>query len=374
MPYKRAGSPFYQIRLRLPGGIRTPVLSTKVRSKRVARHMERVLEQIAELAIVDPSYADVLDAVMTREVDLPTLAKAHRRGEVTRVRLLVANPLLSEVVARHLETERERGARYGYNQLLEVAPEGARLSWARSPQNIERALHAIQTTRNQKPNSVLRRAGQATRKLLRREFGIAECDRIWREVQYKKVDDSRRVNLSVREIHRILEACAPVRFRTFILAMMFTSADRGVLLNVRRRDLSVFVEKGRYEGTIYLEDTKTSGRSRTVGLGHVVAKALADEAIDKLPDELVFDYGYHYVGKKWREVRLRAGFPDLRMKDLRHVFAGLGLDTDGVSLVALKGGMGHSKLSTTMRYADRDVSFNAEHARLIEQAVFGETG
>ncbi len=145
-----------------------------------------------------------------------------------------------------------------------------------------------------------------------------------------------------------------------------------VLLNVKRRDLSIYVTTSRYEGTIYLEDRKTAGRSRTVGLGGVVSKALAELAANKLPDEPVFGYGYHYVGKRWREVRMKAGLPDLRMKDLRHVFAGLGLDAEGVSLVALKSGMGHAKLSTTMRYADRDVGFDSGHARKIEEAVFGK--
>jgi integrase len=155
--------------------------------------------------------------------------------------------------------------------------------------------------------------------------------------------------------------------------MMFTSADRGVLLKVRRRDLSIFVEGGRYRGSIYLDDTKAAGRSRTVGLGHYVAQAIAELAQNIAPDDRVFDYGYHYVGKKWRSVRTAAGFPDLRMKDMRHIFAGLGLDTEGISLATLKGGMGHARLATTMRYADRDMTFDSDHANKIEAAVFGRT-
>jgi integrase len=60
----------------------------------------------------------------------------------------------------------------------------------------------------------------------------------------------------------------------------------------------------------------------------------------------------HYQGTKriWQVIRKEAGFPDLRLHDLRHSFASTGL-ASGDTLPLIGALMGHSNTKTTARYA-----------------------
>ena len=54
--------------------------------------------------------------------------------------------------------------------------------------------------------------------------------------------------------------------------------------------------------------------------------------------------------KSWRRIRARAGLDDVRIHDLRHTFASQAV-MGGVSLALVSKLLGHSQISTTMRYA-----------------------
>ena len=54
--------------------------------------------------------------------------------------------------------------------------------------------------------------------------------------------------------------------------------------------------------------------------------------------------------KSWRRIRARAGLDDVRIHDLRHTFASQAV-MGGVSLAIVSKLLGHSQISTTMRYA-----------------------
>lgn len=64
----------------------------------------------------------------------------------------------------------------------------------------------------------------------------------------------------------------------------------------------------------------------------------------------------------WRKVRKQAGISDVRLHDLRHTFASFAVRR-GVSLPVVSRLLGHTKTSTTLRYAhisDRDIEAAAE--------------
>jgi integrase len=56
------------------------------------------------------------------------------------------------------------------------------------------------------------------------------------------------------------------------------------------------------------------------------------------------------VDKVWRRARFRAGFPELRLHDLRHSYASMGL-ASGNALPVIGALLGHSDVKTTARYA-----------------------
>lgn len=56
------------------------------------------------------------------------------------------------------------------------------------------------------------------------------------------------------------------------------------------------------------------------------------------------------VERIWRKVRAAAGFPTLRMHDLRHSFASVGL-ARGDALPIIGAILGHADVKTTSRYA-----------------------
>jgi integrase len=60
----------------------------------------------------------------------------------------------------------------------------------------------------------------------------------------------------------------------------------------------------------------------------------------------------HYQGveKLWRVLRTAAGFPHLRLHDLRHSFASAGL-AGGDTLPVIGALLGHADVKTTARYA-----------------------
>ena len=60
----------------------------------------------------------------------------------------------------------------------------------------------------------------------------------------------------------------------------------------------------------------------------------------------------HYQGveKLWRALRIAAGFPNLRLHDLRHSFASAGL-AGGDTLPVIGALLGHADVKTTARYA-----------------------
>lgn len=55
--------------------------------------------------------------------------------------------------------------------------------------------------------------------------------------------------------------------------------------------------------------------------------------------------------KKWERIREAAGLQDVRLHDLRHTYASLGVEDPQLSLSMIGGLLGHKEPRTTARYA-----------------------
>jgi integrase len=105
-------------------------------------------------------------------------------------------------------------------------------------------------------------------------------------------------------------------------------------------------------GVLCLPDTKTGPRDIPIGLPALDLLRTLPRVAD---NPFVFTgrvSGRPLVGlqKIWERVRTAAGIDDLRLHDLRHGFASVGVNR-GVSLALLQGLLGHTSPLTTSRYA-----------------------
>jgi integrase len=131
-----------------------------------------------------------------------------------------------------------------------------------------------------------------------------------------------------------------------IRLLALTGCRKSEILSLRWHDINF------ERGLLLLADTKTGKKTLP----------LAKPAIDyiaSLPriegNPYVFPGNVertHFVGlqKIWARIRAAAGLQDVRLHDLRHSFASVGTD-EGDSLQVIGRLLGHSKITTTQRYA-----------------------
>ena len=407
MAYRRPDSSYYQVRRKnLPGFGDTGVLSSKVRNKRVADRMERTLEEVAERALVEPSYRAIVEAVLEKRLDLPALQRHHAAGDLDALRASLTDPPLAEAAAAFAEAERVEGmARLGLDQVLAMAPPRARLSYLRDPRTIVELCRRSEAGEprgddgdlgpRRKKNSVRRTVLRALSMLLRHELGRAERDRLFAEVRYSAEDDTREVLLQPAEIRRLLDACDEVgdpELRTFVRLSLVTSADRGVLLagnrgkrapapGLRVRQVRVYAEGPAgdevYTGEVFLADTKTASRPRTVPVTDALCRELLalcvrPDGTPKGADEPVFEMAYRQLHARWDRARKHAGLDHVRVKDLRAQSAIYG-ERAGVPLTVMARAMGHADEAMTRRYQQHQAALTGDQVRAIEREM-GLTG
>jgi len=360
MPHKHhTDSPYWWVRVRLPGLGRTRPLNTKVRNKRTAQTMERMVHELAERSLTDLVLKEILDKLLAGELALPEVFSAYNFGRLDK--LSSADSLVRDAIRSLERSTKDRHLLMGAKELADRTPRGARISWL-TPRHIMRICEESEQE-GRKRNSVRRRLLRAISHILRRELGNAARNLIMDDVIFPAEDDSRKVHLKPPEIIRLLGACEG-EFRAFVMTAILTGADRGVLCNLKRRDIELWDEDGLWSGTIYLEDRKSESRSRTVSIGHELALSLYEVARLRMPAAPVFKLKYSQVDYLWQTARSKAELEHVRFKDLRHTFAVL-CHTAGIDLNTVKAGMGHQRLSTTTRYTDHDIAFSTEHAQAI---------
>ena len=337
MAYKRNGSPYYQVRPRIPAYGRITALSTKTKDRNRAVAMESLLRDLPTMG-----FGDLVEAVIQREISLPRLYSAHLANSLPALREQRKDPPLSVVVESFRFLTRDDRVLQGLDQLLELAPQGTRLSWLADPKHIT-TICAQREAQGIKPNSVRRSLYRAISDLLAHEFGKARKTAILTDVIKPKEKDLRDVILTPDQIEAVLDRCDE-EFRLFVATALLTGVDRGPLL---RLTVSYFDEA---RGRLHVPDTKTDARLRTIGLSPEAQSILRLAVRGKRPSDLVFSYRSPWqVRRRWDTVRAAAGVPTLRFKDLRHVFAQAFIQGGG-SLSDLRIILGHSDPKTTMRY------------------------
>ena len=79
---------------------------------------------------------------------------------------------------------------------------------------------------------------------------------------------------------------------------------------------------------------------------------------------------YTTISKQWDIFRKAAGFPHLRIHDLRHQFASM-LINQGVSLITVKELLGHAQVATTERYSHLSIDSMADASCRVSEILNG---
>ena len=131
-----------------------------------------------------------------------------------------------------------------------------------------------------------------------------------------------------------------------IRLLAFTGARKSEIAALRWSEVDLA------RGYLRLGDSKTG--AKIIPIGAPACEVLA--GVDTIEGSVfVFpaasgDSHFQGVEKVWRKVRVAAGFPDLRLHDLRHSFASVGL-ARGDALPVIGAILGHADVKTTSRYA-----------------------
>lgn len=383
MAFKRPGSSIYQVRRRnLPGFGDTGQITSGVRDKRAAERMERCLEAVAALALSEPRYRALLEAVRDKHLPLADLLRAHSERRLDALAASMTDPPLSDAAAE-MRPEADRSVLCGLDKLLVAYGQRARLSDLTDAPRLQRILEQVQR-KGMHRNSVRRQVLRAASLLLRRHYGKAERDRILAGVDFPAIDDTREVHITPAEVTRLRTAAADLGYdelSTIILTALLTGADRGVLLsgeadNGRQlrgllvRDVEIYEEPdGAYSGEMkLLHDTKTSSRGRTVAFGDRLARELLLLVRDRDGEEPVFQTTYRQLDIRWKRTRTKAKLENVRFKDLRAQYA-IYAEKANVPLTAVQGSMGHASSAMTRRYQRHAASMSAAQVAAIEREM-----
>lgn len=350
-----AGRNWY-IQPKIPGMDRFPQLSTGTPNKQQAASIEATIHKLA-----NGGYRDLVDRVRSGEIKLRDLYIAELEGPVslTRLRDQVNDPTLAEAVEMFRPGITDKRIREGLDQLLALAPKGARLSYLTTPRNIASLVQRA-VAGGRRPNSVRRSLWRAISDLLTHELGRSRKVAILSEVKAPGEKDTRDVVLTPGQIGKLLDACDE-ELRPLVLVAIASGIDQGPLLRLK-------VKHFEPSGVVYVPDTKTASRPRALPLPAPAAAAMRQATVGREPEEEVFGLTYKQLRSRWEAARAAAGMPWLRFKDLRGVF-GTYWAKEGGSIRGLQGYYGHADPKMSLRYVKHLPQAGLEQAETAVRAM-----
>lgn len=358
--FRRPGSTVVYIGPLRAGAVDVPRTSTKQKSLAVGKRMETSLQDLAVTG-----WADLVRQVADRRLDLVDLYTASIEGsaELQRLRDMIGDTLLLDAIEG---TPNRHGARVGgfrkmvddlrvlegLDQLLALAPKGARLSWLRKPKNVTEIYRRAMNGEDRggvarAPNSVRRSLHRAVSDLLSHEIGRGQMLAVMADAKVPSGQDERNIMLSLDEIAQLFDL-ADEQFLPVLGYALTTGIDR---LPMLRQRVHHYDEES---GQLSVPDEKAPERGRTLALRGEPVLGNAEYWLRKLvagrrPSEPLIPVTRHQIRKRWEALRDAIGRPEVRWKDLRGIFATYYLLAGG-ELRELQRILGHGTMAMTLRY------------------------
>ncbi len=192
-----------------------------------------------------------------------------------------------------------------------------------------------------------------------------------RNETYLSLEDIRKLGTVLSELES--EGENPTGIACLRL-LALTGARKGEIVGLRWDEVDFGT------GCLRLRDSKTG--AKIIPLGEVASELIANQP--KLAGSIwVFpslktngETPFMGIEKTWKKVRLKLEMPKVRIHDLRHSFASVGV-AEGASLPIIGAILGHREVSTTQRYAhlaDNPVRAATDLiSKQIERAMSGES-
>ena len=168
------------------------------------------------------------------------------------------------------------------------------------------------------------------------------------------VQNQREVFLTKDELSDLLQACEESSNRDLadiVRVLVLTGARKRELLDAKWAHLNFERQ------ALWLPETK-NGKPRNLSLGQSALAVFHKRKAEIEKSPYIFanpktKKPYASIHYAWDVARLKAGFPDLRIHDLRHSFASA-LVNQGVSLYEVQFLLGHKSIKSTQRYSHLD--------------------
>lgn len=184
-------------------------------------------------------------------------------------------------------------------------------------------------------------------------LGVKEIDNIGKLVKIPKFDNTRHVELTDEQIHRLFDAIykyKDIKIRT-IFIWLTHGRRKGEVLNMKWEDIN-------FENNTYtLEGELTKNRQTQIyDLSETLLACLKEYGIKEKglifpsntkPNQIIGKTGMDY---HWKNIRIATGFANINMHDLRHVVGNFAVNK-GYGLEVIASALGHKSSNITKRYS-----------------------
>ncbi len=187
-------------------------------------------------------------------------------------------------------------------------------------------------------------------------------------------------------------AAMPPRYRVLVLMAAWSGLRQGELLALTRSDVDLDARPARVmvrkavrrddSGQVRVDVPKTASSVRVVTLPDPLAAALRghlEQFVSDEPAAWVFATGTgtaparSNLGATWRRSCLKAGVPQVRLHDLRHVAQVFAAEA-GATLPELMARLGHATPAAAMVYLHARIDRDAQLTAALTEAMIGERG